>query len=399
VRKFLEKIAPLFHKGGKYEKFFPIFEMVETFLYDPLIRTDGKTHIRDGLDLKRTMIIVFFAILPTAIFGIYNVGYQANLVIQQSGLHLSGFRHEIVQFFGINHDPTSIVSNFFVGSLYFIPLYLVTLIVGGFWEVLFAVVRKHEIAEAFLVTSLLYPLILPPTVPLWQAASALSVGLVFGKEVFGGTGRNFVNPALFSRAILFFSYPQSVTGNTMWVAVDGYSKATPLAAFSSEGFNFGYTFVDGLLGFIPGSMGETSAILCLIGAIFLIITGIGSWKLMAGMAIGMGLTTFIFNIIGSETNHMFNMPFYYHFVFGGFAFGMAFMITDPVSASMTDQGKWVYGFLVGFLNALVRVINPAFPEGTMLAILFGNIFAPFIDSIFIKRYIKNRALKYERDKA
>lgn len=371
--------------------------MVETFLYDPLIKTEGKTHIRDGLDLKRTMIIVFIAILPTAIFGIYNVGYQANMVIQQTGLSIGGFRQEVMNFFSISFDPNSILSNFFLGSLYFLPLYIVTLIVGGFWEVLFAVVRKHEVAEAFLVTSLLYPLILPPTVPLWQAAAALSVGLVFGKEVFGGTGRNFINPALFSRAILFFSYPQSLTGNTVWIAVDGYSKATPLSAFSEKGWNFGYTFLDGLFGFIPGSIGETSALLCLLGALILIITGIGSWKIMAGMVLGMGLTTLMFNIIGSETNQMFNMPFYYHFVFGGFAFGMAFMITDPVSASMTDKGKWVYGFLVGFMNALVRVINPAFPEGTMLAILFGNIFAPFIDSIFIKQYIKRRALRYERE--
>lgn len=397
MRRFFERIAPLFHKGGKYERFFPIFEMVETFLYDPLIKTEGKTHIRDGLDLKRTMIIVFIAILPTAIFGIYNVGYQANMVIQQTGLSIGGFRQEVMNFFSISFDPNSILSNFFLGSLYFLPLYIVTLIVGGFWEVLFAVVRKHEVAEAFLVTSLLYPLILPPTVPLWQAAAALSVGLVFGKEVFGGTGRNFINPALFSRAILFFSYPQSLTGNTVWIAVDGYSKATPLSAFSEKGWNFGYTFLDGLFGFIPGSIGETSALLCLLGALILIITGIGSWKIMAGMVLGMGLTTLMFNIIGSETNQMFNMPFYYHFVFGGFAFGMAFMITDPVSASMTDKGKWVYGFLVGFMNALVRVINPAFPEGTMLAILFGNIFAPFIDSIFIKQYIKRRALRYERE--
>ncbi len=397
MRRFFERIAPLFHKGGKYERFFPIFEMVETFLYDPLIRTEGKTHIRDGLDLKRTMIIVFLAILPAAIFGIYNVGYQANLAISQTGMTIGGFRQEIMHLLSIPNDPNSILSNFFLGSLYFLPLYFITLVVGGFWEVLFAVVRRHEVAEAFLVTSLLYPLILPPTVPLWQAAAALSVGLVFGKEVFGGTGRNFINPALFSRAILFFSYPQSLTGNTMWVAVDGYSKATPLSAFSEKGWDFGYTFLDGLLGFIPGSIGETSAILCLIGALILIITGIGSWKIMAGMVLGMGLTTLVFNLIGSETNQMFNMPFYYHFVFGGFAFGMAFMITDPVSASMTDRGKWVYGFLVGFMNALVRVINPAFPEGTMLAILFGNIFAPFIDSIFVKQYIKRREKWYERE--
>lgn len=396
MRRFFERIAPYFQKGGKYEKLFPLFEMVETFFYDPLIKTEGKTHIRDGLDLKRTMIIVFLAILPTAIFGIYNVGYQANIAIE-AGAKIAGFRHEIMNLFNISYDPNSFLSNFFLGSLYFLPLYIVTLVVGGFWEVLFAVIRKHEIAEAFLVTSLLYPLILPPTVPLWQAATALTVGLVFGKEVFGGTGRNFINPALFSRAILFFSYPQSMTGNNIWIAVDGYSKATPLAAFSEKGYNFGYTFLDGLFGTIPGSIGETSAILCILGALILIITGIGSWKIMLGMVLGMGITTYLFNFIGSQTNMMFNLPFYYHLVFGGFAFGMAFMITDPVSASMTETGKWVYGFLVGFLNALVRVVNPAFPEGTMLAILFGNVFAPFIDSIFIKRYIKRRELRYERD--
>lgn len=396
MRKFLDKIAPHFHKGGKFERFFPIFEMVDTFLYDPLLNTTGKTHIRDGLDLKRTMIIVFFAILPAALFGIYNVGYQANSAIVNSNITVDGFRGFFIKMIGSGYDPNSIFSNFIHGLLYFLPLYIVTLVVGGFWEVLFAVVRRHEVAEAFLVTSLLYPLILPPTVPLWQAAVALSIGLIFGKEVFGGTGRNFINPALFSRAILFFSYPQSVTGNNVWVAVDGYSKATPLSAFSEKGFNFGYTFMDGLWGFIPGSIGETSAILCLLGALILLITGVGSWRVMLGMFMGMGITTYIFNIVGSDTNNMFNMPFYYHFVFGGFMFGLAFMITDPVSSSMTDGGKLVYGLFVGFMNALVRVVNPAFPEGTMLAILFGNIFAPFIDSFFINYYVKKREKRYER---
>ncbi|MCA1927135.1 MAG: NADH:ubiquinone reductase (Na(+)-transporting) subunit B [Calditerrivibrio sp.] len=396
MKRFLDKIAPHFHKGGKYERFFPIFEMVDTFIYDPLLKTTGKTHIRDGLDLKRTMIIVFFAILPAAIFGIYNVGYQANSIIVNSKIAVGGFRGFFIDLIGSGYDPNSILSNFIHGLSYFLPLYIVTLVVGGFWEVLFAVVRKHEVAEAFLVTSLLYPLILPPTVPLWQAAVALSIGLVFGKEVFGGTGKNFINPALFSRAILFFSYPQAITGNNVWVAVDGYSKATPLSAFSEKGFDFGYTFMDGLWGFIPGSIGETSAVLCLVGALILVITGVGSWRVMVGMFLGMGITTYIFNIIGSDTNNMFNIPFYYHFVFGGFMFGLAFMITDPVSSSMTNGGKLVYGGVVGFMNALVRVVNPAFPEGTMLAILFGNIFAPFIDSFFINYYIKKREKRYER---
>ncbi|MEF3255187.1 MAG: NADH:ubiquinone reductase (Na(+)-transporting) subunit B [Deferribacterales bacterium] len=395
MRKFFDKLAPYFHKGGRFERFFPIFEMVDTFLYDPLIKTEGKVHIRDGLDLKRTMIIVFFAILPTAIFGIYNVGYQANSAIFSTGIKPDGVRELIFNYLGFSHNPTDLFANFMYGLIFFLPLYLVTLVVGGFWEVLFAVVRRHEVAEAFLVTSLLYPLILPPDVPLWQAAVALSIGLVFGKEVFGGTGKNFVNPALFSRAILFFSYPQAITGNEVWVALDGYSKATPLSAFNEKGVEFGYTFIDGVLGLIPGSIGETSALLCLLGAIILVITGIGSWRVMIGMFLGMGITTLIFNIVGSDTNNMFNMPFYYHFVFGGFMFGLAFMITDPVSSSMTNGGKLVYGLLVGFMNAIVRVVNPAFPEGTMLAILFGNIFAPFIDSFFVNAYIKKRSRLYE----
>jgi Na+-transporting NADH:ubiquinone oxidoreductase subunit B len=392
MKAFLEKQAKHFEKGGKLERWYPVFEMVDTFIYTPFVKTKGRTHVRDGIELKRIMTTVVLALLPCLLMALYNTGLQANNAIASTGATPEGWRAAMLGMFGIGFNPHSIYDNFMHGAAYFLPLYIATLAVGGVWEVLFAVVRKHEIGEAFLVTSLLYPMILPPTVPIWQAMVALSIGLVFGKELFGGTGRNLVNPALFSRAILFFSYPAAATGDTIWVALDGFSQATPLGATAS-GLEFNYTFMDAFLGFIPGSMGETSALACLIGAFVLIITGIGSWRIMISSVIGLVAITGLFNIIGSDTNYMFSLTPQWHLVLGGFAFATVFMATDPVSASFTDKGKFYYGFLIGAMTALVRVVNPAYPEGAMLAILFANVMAPLIDYVVVRANIKRRGAR------
>jgi Na+-transporting NADH:ubiquinone oxidoreductase subunit B len=392
MKAFLEKQAKHFEKGGKLERWYPVFEMVDTFIYTPFVKTKGRTHVRDGIELKRIMTTVVLALLPCLLMALYNTGLQANNAIASTGATPEGWRAAMLGMFGIGFNPHSIYDNFMHGAAYFLPLYIATLAVGGVWEVLFAVVRKHEIGEAFLVTSLLYPMILPPTVPIWQAMVALSIGLVFGKELFGGTGRNLVNPALFARAILFFSYPAAATGDTIWVALDGFSQATPLGATAS-GLEFNYTFMDAFLGFIPGSMGETSALACLIGAFVLIITGIGSWRIMISSVIGLVAITGLFNIIGSDTNYMFSLTPQWHLVLGGFAFATVFMATDPVSASFTDKGKFYYGFLIGAMTALVRVVNPAYPEGAMLAVLFANVMAPLIDYVVVRANIKRRGAR------
>lgn len=396
LKNFLEKQSENFGKGGKYSLFYPIFEMVDTFLYTPSEINSGSVHIRDRIDLKRIMIIVVIALIPCVFMALVNTGYQANLAAGNLAGTPESWRFDVLRMLGLPFDSSSFLSNIVLGALYFLPLYIMTLIVGGFWEVLFSVVRKHEIAEAFLVTSLLYPLILPPGVPLWQAAVALSLGIVLGKEIFGGTGRNIVNPALISRAMLFFSYPASMSGDKVWVAVDGVTKATPLTYASHSGLaGMEYNLWDAFIGFIPGSMGETSTIACLIGAFILIVTGIGSWRIMLSMLVGMICFTGLFYILGSDTNPMFNVSPLWHLVSGGFAFGLVFMATDPVSAAITQKGKYFYGFLIGGLTALIRVVNPAFPEGVMLAIIFGNIFAPIIDNFVINANIKRRMRRNE----
>jgi Na+-transporting NADH:ubiquinone oxidoreductase subunit B len=285
------------------------------------------------------------------------------------------------------------------GSLYFLPSYLVTVAVGGAWEVLFSLVRRHPINEGFLVTSMLFPLILPPVTPLWQVALGISFGVVIGKEVFGGTGKNFLNPALTARAFLYFAYPAQISGDAVWVAVDGVSRATPLgimaiadpaAGIAAMNLSWWQAFV----GVMPGSMGETSALACLLGAVLLIVTGIGSWRIMAGVLLGgMGLAT-VFWVAGSSTNAMFNLPPWWHLVLGGYMFGLVFMATDPVSAAMTHTGRWIYGVLIGVMTVLIRVVNPAFPEGIMLAILFGNVFAPTIDYFVVQAHVKRRLARY-----
>lgn len=388
---FLEKYEHHFKKGGKLEKWYPVFEMTDTFLYTSPEVTKGYTHIRDGLDLKRIMTTVVLALIPCILMAFYNTGLQANYAAE-AGTLAEGWRLGVMAAAG-GADSSSVGSCFLHGALYFLPVYIVTLAVGGFWELLFAVVRKHEIGEAFLVTSLLFPLILPPTIPLWQAGVAISIGLVMGKEVFGGTGRNFVNPALMSRAVLFFSYPAAMTGDRIWIPADAMTYATPLGSMAL-GNDSGLTWMNAFLGFMPGSMGETSALACLFGAAVLIATGIGSWRIMLSSVAGLVSFVLFFNLIGSETNPMMNLSPEWHLVLGGYAFATVFMATDPVSASMTRTGMYIYGFLIGAMTALIRVVNPAFPEGAMLAVLFGNVFAPVIDQYVIKANIRRRGRRY-----
>jgi len=389
LREILDKQEHHFVHGGKLEKLYPVYEMIDTLAFSPGSVTKGNTHIRDGIDLKRTMITVAMSLLPVLLFTFYNTGYQANLGL--AGAEAVGWRAEILSALGLGFDQYNIVDNFAHGLLWFLPVFIVTQAVGGFWEVLFASTRGHEVNEGFLVTGLLFPLILPPTIPLWQVAIGITFGVVIGKEIFGGTGRNLFNPALTARAFLFFAYTAQISGDAVWTAVDGFTGATPLAQAAVGGLEaITWSWNDAFLGYIPGSMGETSAIACLVGAVILIASGIGSWRVMLGVVLGMMGMSFLLNAVGSTSNPLMNVPFYWHMVLGGFAFATVFMATDPVSAAMTNTGRWIYGFLIGILGMLVRVINPAYPEGWMLAILFMNGCAPLIDYFVINKNIKRR---------
>jgi len=394
LRQLLDKIEPHVAKGGKYEKWYALYEAVDTFIYSPATVTRSPSHVRDGIDLKRIMITVWLCTFPAMFFGMYNVGHQANLAMQQTGIYdIPGWHGWLIDLI-TGYDPGSIWDCIVHGAMYFIPIYAVTFIVGGFWEVLFASVRGHDVNEGFFVTSVLFALTLPPDIPLWQVAIGISFGVVIGKEVFGGTGKNFLNPALTGRAFLYFAYPAQISGDSVWVAVDGFSAATPLGVAALEGIqNSGFSWSDAFLGFIPGSVGETSTLAILIGGVVLLATRIASWRIVAGVMLGMVGLSLLLNMAGSDTNPMFAMPWYWHLVTGGFAFGMIFMATDPVSASMTDTGKWFFGALIGVMTVLIRVVNPAFPEGIMLAILFSNLFAPLIDYFVIQANIKRRALR------
>ena len=394
LRDLLDQAEPLFHKGGRLEKFYALYEAADTFLYTPGRVTDGPTHVRDGIDLKRTMITVVIALVPCIFMAMWNTGYQINLAMQQMGAATTGeWRGIIIDILGIGYNPSNPLANVFHGFLYFFPVFLVCNMVGGLWEGLFAMVRKHEINEGFLVTGMLFPLTLPPTIPLWQVAIGISFGVVIGKEVFGGTGKNFLNPALTGRAFLYFAYPVEITGDAVWVAVDGFTYATPLGAAAADGMaavTNTVTWTQAFLGTIPGSMGETSTIACLIGAAILIATRVGSWQIIVSMTVATVVCAELLYAIGSDTNPMFQMNAAWHLVLGGYAFGCVYMATDPVSATMTPTGRWAYGALIGFMTVLIRVINPAFPEGVMLAILFGNVFAPAIDYVAIQANIKRR---------
>ncbi|MGR8932133.1 MAG: NADH:ubiquinone reductase (Na(+)-transporting) subunit B [Gammaproteobacteria bacterium] len=396
ARDFLDSIEPHFTKGGKFEKYYGLYEMVDTFIYTPSDVTRGKTHVRDGNDLKRTMTFVVIATAFCVLMAWYNTGYQANLAMEAMGKEsIDNWRRIPMVLFG--YSPYNPLSCLVHGMLYFFPIYITTLAVGGIWEVLFATVRKHEVNEGFLVSSMLYTLILPPDMPLWQVALGISFGIVLGKEVFGGTGKNFLNPALTGRAFLFFAYPASISGDSAWVAVDGFSGATALSLGAAGGVdNIAGTFgwFQAFLGFMPGSMGETSTLACLLGAAFLLYTRVASYRIMGGVMIGMIVMSTLLNVVGSETNHMFATPWYWHLVLGGFAFGMVYMATDPVSAAVTDTGRWIYGIMIGCMVVIIRVINPAFPEGMMLAILFSNMFAPLIDYFVVQANIRRRIKRH-----
>ncbi|MBJ00549.1 MAG: NADH:ubiquinone reductase (Na(+)-transporting) subunit B [Halobacteriovoraceae bacterium] len=394
LRDFLDSKEHLFHKGGKLEKMYPLYEAIDTFAYTPADVTAGQTHVRDGIDLKRTMITVAMALFPVIIWTLYNTGYQANSVLASTGAEAEGWRASVMALLGLAHDPANIASNMIYGFLWFFPVFLVTQIAGGTVELIFSVVRKHEINEGFLVTGILYPLILPPTIPLWQVAIGIIFGVLVGKEIYGGTGKNIFNPALTARAFLFFAYPAQISGDAVWTAVDGFTGATALGQAAAGGLDaVTYSWSELFFGLVPGSMGETSTLACLLGAVYLIATGIGSWTIMLSVVVGMIVTSMGLNLIGSETNFMFNIPWYYHFVMGGFAFAFVFMATDPVSASMTTKGKWFYGFGIGVMGIVVRCINPAFPEGWMLAILFMNSMSPLIDYFVINSNIKRRVAR------
>ena len=399
LRRTLDSIHPHVTEGGKYQKFYALYEAVDTIFYSPGDVNRGRNHVRDGIDLKRVMIYVWIAVMPCVAIGCYNVGLQANLEMANLGLtELTGWRGDILSLFGIGHNPESIFDNFWFGFWHWFPIYAVVFIVGGFWEVLFASVRGHEINEGFFVTSILFSLIVPATLPLWQAAIGISFGIVIGKEVFGGTGKNFLNPALTARAFLYFAYPAQISGDAVWVAVDGFTQATALSVAATSGVEgltaAGYTIQQSLTGYIAGSIGETSLIAIGLGAVFLLVTKIASWRIMAGVVAGVVATALLFNVVGSETNPMFTLTPMWHLVIGGLAFGTVFMATDPVSASMTNAGRFWYGVLIGLMTVLIRVVNPAFPEGIMLAILFANLFAPLIDWFVVQANVKRRAKRY-----
>lgn len=374
LRNYLDKIKPQFQKGGKFEKFHSTFDAFETFLFVPDKVTHTGSHIRDALDMKRTMSTVIIALIPTLLFGIWNTGYQYYL---SQGIQV-GF-WEIV----------------WMGFLKVMPIIIVSYVTGLSIEFAFAQSRGHEVNEGFLVSGMLIPLVMPVNIPLWMVAVATAFAVILGKEAFGGTGMNVFNPALLARAFIFFAYPGDITGDKVWVAglttgqaIDGFSGATPLAHAAAYQIDQIPPLHDLFFGFIPGSIGETSKLAILIGAAILIITGIGSWKIMFSALLG-GLTmSYIFNLVGS--NPYMNIPPLTQIMMGSFLFGIVYMATDPVSAAQTEKGKYIYGFLIGLFSIMIRVFNPAYPEGTMLAILLMNTFAPLIDHYVVEANIKRR---------
>lgn len=369
-------MRPNFEEGGKFYAFHSLFDAMDTFFLTPEATTTSGCHIRDAVDNKRTMFTVVIALIPALLFGMYNIGYQHYL---SEGVIAAG--DYCANFWG----------NFGYGLLKLLPMILVSYIVGLGIECIFAQVRKHEVSEGYFVTGMLIPLICPPDVPLWQLALAVAFAVIIGKEVFGGTGYNFLNPALVARAFLFFSYPIQMSGDTVWIAAQGdaISGATPLGEMIAGATQPSASVLNMIIGFMPGSVGETSVIAILIGALILLVTGVASWRIMLSIFVGGAAMGLIFNAVGA--NEYMSMPFYYHFLMGGFMFGAVFMATDPVTAAHTNTGKYIYGFLIGVMAVLIRVVNPAYPEGMMLAILLLNVFAPLIDYYVVDANIRKRA--------
>jgi Na+-transporting NADH:ubiquinone oxidoreductase subunit B len=388
VRSFMDRIAPHFEKGGRLQRLYPAYEAIDTALYTPGRVTAGASHVRDGLDLKRIMMSVWLCAWIPVLVGSWVMGNQANAAMQELGLAtVDNWRGPILDLL-TGYNPASVWDCLVHGLAYFLPLYIVVFAAGILFEIWFASRRGHEVNEGFFVTSILFTLTLPPTTPLWMAAVGIIFGVVIGKEVFGGTGKNFLNPALTGRAFLYFAYPAQMSGDAIWVAVDGYTRATVLGN-AAIGDAYGVSWTQAFLGNMAGSFGETSTLAILLAAAILLITRIASWRIMAGTLVGLVAASLLFNVIPS-TNPMFTMPFWWHIVIGGFAFGAVFMAPDPVSAAMTDTGRWIYGIFIGVMCVLIRVVNPAFPEGMMLAILFGNLFAPLIDYLVVRRNVKRR---------
>jgi Na+-transporting NADH:ubiquinone oxidoreductase subunit B len=396
LRRGLERLRPHFEADGRLARLHPLFEAVDTVFYSPPRVARTAPHVRDGMDLKRVMGLVVIALVPCILMALYNTGFQAQYAIAQGATPLDDWRTALYSGLGLPFDYSNPFLCAFHGALYFFPVLIVTFATGLGIEILFAAVRRHEVSEGFFVTGALIPLILPPGIPLWQVAIGTAFGVVFGKEVFGGTGMNFLNPALVVRAFLFFAYPAQISGDAVWVAADlgqtdVLSGATPLASASvTPGALDGASWLDAFLGVIPGSMGETSALACLVGAGLLLVTRLGSWRTMAGVTLGTFVMAAGLNAIGSSTNPMFAVPFHWHIVLGGWAIGTVFMATDPVSSAFTDRGKWAYGFGIGLLCILIRVLNPGYPEGMMLAILFMNMLAPLIDHFVVRANIRRR---------
>jgi Na+-transporting NADH:ubiquinone oxidoreductase subunit B len=389
LRKRLDAAAPLFEKGGKYEKFYPLYEAGDSFMFSSAHRTKSGPHVRDVLDLKRMMTMVVIALMPAILWAMFNHGYQTMLADSSFG---------ITDATRIDFDL--VLSSLWMGLLKFLPIYVVTVVAGGVVEAIFSVVRKHEINEGFLVTSMLFPLIVPASLPLWQVAAGIIFGTLIGKEVFGGTGMNILNPALTGRLFLFIAYPAQISGD-VWniypsvesgLQVDGHTGATALAEFYTDGAAAlnDMNWMDSFLGFTGGSFAETSTVACLIGAVILIAAGVGSWRIMLSTLLGMIGMTYLLNAFAPNPEHYMAIGWTWHLVVGGFAFGTVFMATDPVSAAQTDTGKWIYGALIGILTVIVRVLNPAYPEGMMIAIIFMNIFAPTIDYYVVKANITRR---------
>jgi len=370
LRKFIDNQKPHFEKGGKFEKLESTFDAIETFLFVPDKVTRSGAHIRDAVDMKRTMILVVMAVIPALLFGMWNVGYQHFLSFGQ---------HQ------------TLWTNFFYGFWKVLPIIVVSYVVGLGIEFLFAQIRHEEVNEGYLVTGILIPLIVPPDIPLWELAIAVSFAVIFAKEVFGGTGMNVFNPALTARAFLFFAYPGNMSGEKVWIAdkLDTFSGATPLGKALVGNFTNFPSVHDMFFGFIPGSVGETSTFLILIGGLILLVTGIASWRTMISVFVGGYLMGLIFNLVGGSNEYM-QLPAWHHFIMGGFAFGAVFMATDPVTSAQTNTGKIYYGLLIGMMAVLIRVVNPAYPEGMMLAILLMNVFAPLIDHYVVESNIKKR---------
>lgn len=381
LRRFIDKIKPDFEKGGRFGKFHSTFDAFETFLFVPDKVTKTGAHIRDSMDMKRTMTVVIIALLPALFFGMYNTGYQHFLSI--------GETRSFWQVFGF-------------GFVQVLPLLVASYVTGLTIEFIFAQVRGHEVNEGFLVSGMLIPLVLPVDVPIWTVVVATAFAVVIGKEVFGGTGMNILNPALTARAFLFFAYPSDMTGDKVWIAgltkgeniIDGFSGATPLGNLAQNIHDHLPNDLDAFLGFIPGSIGETSKLAILIGAFILMYTGVGSWKIMLSTFAGGLFMGLILNAFAA--NEYMAMPAYKHFLYGGFMFGAVFMATDPVTASQTETGKWIYGLLTGILAIIIRVLNPAYPEGMMLAILLMNVFAPLIDYYIVEANINQRLRRLKK---